>query len=216
MEGGVTVFTGGSVTLYFIGMIPRFNIEGTFGSLMFGLGTMKDPPPEGGLTTRWFTLPNIVLRFIQQNAVKIYGYKNIVQYIIRYNYIFMETKNQLVQSIREWVRIDNEMRKLKSEVSKRRKVQKTISESLIRVMRDNEIDEFELNDGKITYNKRNVKKPITQKILLGILANYYQGDVKKAVEVNNYIMENREEVEVEKISRKMYFPENPSTLDTNT
>jgi len=128
----------------------------------------------------------------------------------------METKNQLVQSIREWVRIDNEMRKLKSEVSKRRKVQKTISESLIRVMRNNEIDEFELNDGKITYNKRNVKKPITQKILLGILANYYQGDVKKAVEVNNYIMENREEVEVEKISRKMYFPENPSTLDTNT
>jgi hypothetical protein len=216
MEGGLTVFTGESATLYFIGMNPRFNIEGTFGSLMFGLGTMKDPTPEGELTTRWFTLPNIVLRFIQQNAVKIYGYKNIVQYIIRYNYIFMETKNQLVQSIREWVRIDNEMRKLKSEVSKRRKVQKTISESLIRVMRDNEIDEFELNDGKITYNKRNVKKPITQKILLGILANYYQGDVKKAVEVNNYIMENREEVEVEKISRKMYFPENPSTLDTNT
>jgi hypothetical protein len=120
----------------------------------------------------------------------------------------METKQQLVNSIREWVRIDNEMRKLKSETSKRKKEQKKLSESLIDVMRKNEIDEFELNDGKLMYSKRSVKKPITQKILLGILANYYEGDIKKAVDVNNYIMENREEVEVEKISRKMYFPEN--------
>lgn len=120
----------------------------------------------------------------------------------------METKQQLVISIREWVRIDNEMRKLKSETSKRKKEQKKLSESLMSVMRKNDIDEFELNDGKLMYCKRSVKKPITQKILLGILANYYEGDIKKAVDVNNYIMENREEVEVEKISRKMYLPEN--------
>ena len=40
----------------------------------------------------------------------------------------METKQQLVISIREWVRIDNEMRKLKSETSKRKKEQKKLSE----------------------------------------------------------------------------------------
>ena len=119
----------------------------------------------------------------------------------------MDTKDQLVQSIRDWVKIDNEMRKLKSEVTKRRKIQKKISESLLDVMRKNEIDEFELNDGKLMYNKRSVKKPITQKLLLGILANYYEGDIKKAIELNNYISENREEVEVEKISRKLYIPE---------
>jgi hypothetical protein len=119
----------------------------------------------------------------------------------------MDTKDQLVQSIREWVKIDNEMRKLKSEVTKRRKIQKKISESLLDVMRKNEIDEFELNDGKLMYNKRSVKKPITQKLLLGILANYYEGDIKKAIELNNYISENREEVEVEKITRKLYIPE---------
>jgi len=124
----------------------------------------------------------------------------------------METKQQLVDSIREWVRIDNEMRKLKSETSKRKKEQKKISESLINVMRKNDIDEFDLNDGKLMYCKRSIKKPITQKILLGILANYYEGDIKKAVDVNNYIMENREEVEVEKISRKMYFPENMDSV----
>ena len=125
----------------------------------------------------------------------------------------METKQQLVNSIRDWVRIDNEMRKLKSETSKRKKEQKKISESLIDVMRKNDIDEFDLNDGKLMYSKRSVKKPITQKILLGILANYYEGDIKKAVDVNNYIMDSREEVEVEKISRKMYFSENIDSVN---
>jgi len=120
----------------------------------------------------------------------------------------METKDQLVHSIREWVKIDNEIRTLRSEANKRKKTQKKLSESLMDVMRKNQIDEFELNDGKLMYNKRSVKKPITQKILLGILASYYEGDVKKALDLNNYIMESREEVEVEKITRKLYIPEN--------
>ena len=116
----------------------------------------------------------------------------------------METKDQLVQSIRDWVRIDNEMRKLKSEINTRKTEQKNISKNLIDVMRKNEIDEFDLNDGKIVYTKKNVKKPITKKLLLGLLSKYYGGDIKKAVDLNNFILSNREEVEVESISRKIY------------
>jgi len=116
----------------------------------------------------------------------------------------METKDQLVQSIRDWVRIDNEMRKLKAEINTRKTEQKNISKNLIEVMRKNEIDEFDLSDGKIMYTKKNVKKPITKKMLLGLLSNYYGGDIKKAVELNNYLLSNREEVEVETISRKIY------------
>lgn len=116
----------------------------------------------------------------------------------------METKDQLVQSIRDWVRIDNEMRKLKSEINTRKTEQKNISKNLIEVMRKNEIDEFDLSDGKIVYTKKNVKKPITKKMLLGLLSTYYGGDIKKAADLNNYILSNREEVEVESISRKIY------------
>ena len=61
----------------------------------------------------------------------------------------METKEQLIISIREWVKIDNEIRKLKKEENKRKQEQKRISTQLIEVMSKNEIDEFELNDGKI-------------------------------------------------------------------
>jgi len=51
----------------------------------------------------------------------------------------METKDQLVHSIREWVKIDNEIRKLRSEANKRKKTQKKLSESLMDVMRKNQI-----------------------------------------------------------------------------
>lgn len=116
----------------------------------------------------------------------------------------METKQQLINSISEWVKMDNEMRKLKNEINIRKKNQKIISESLIDVMRKNEIDEFELKDGKIMYSKKNIKKPITKKMLLKIISNYFDGDITKAIELNNFILSNREEKEIETIVRTIY------------
>lgn len=116
----------------------------------------------------------------------------------------METKDQLIQTIRDWVRIDNEMRKLRSELNTRKNIQKKISSDLIEVMRKHEIDEFDLNDGKLMYTKKNVKKPITKTVLLNLLTNYFGGDIKRAVELNTFIMVNREETEVETIVRTVY------------
>jgi hypothetical protein len=115
----------------------------------------------------------------------------------------METKEQLINTIKRWVKIDNEIRVLNKELSARKNEKKKISSELIEVMRKNEIDNFELKDGEIQYVKRNVKKPITQKALLGILSEYYKGDLLKASEMNNFIIENRVEVVKESIVRKI-------------
>jgi 16S rRNA U1498 N3-methylase RsmE len=123
----------------------------------------------------------------------------------------METKQQLIISIREWVKIDNEIRKLKKEENIRKQEQKRISGHLIEVMRKNEIDEFDLNDGKIMYTKKNVKKPITKRVLLDLLQKYYNGDSQKANDINNFILSNREEKEVESIIRKLYKDPAPIT-----
>lgn len=113
------------------------------------------------------------------------------------------TKEQLIHTIKEWVRIDNELRILSKQQSIRKKEKQEMSESLIGIMRSNEIDCFDIKNGQIMYTKRNVKKPITQKALLNILSNYYKGNVEKAEEVNNFIMENREQVVKETIVRKI-------------
>jgi hypothetical protein len=115
----------------------------------------------------------------------------------------METKEQLVNAVKKWVKIDNELRTLQKEQSIRKKEKKNISTELIEVMRKNEIDCFDLKDGQLQYVKRSVKKPITQKMLLSVLADYFNGDMLKASSINNFIMENREETVHESIVRKI-------------
>jgi hypothetical protein len=115
----------------------------------------------------------------------------------------MENKEQLVKSIKEWVKIDNELRVLQQQQATRKKEKKLISDSLMEVMKKNEIECFDLNDGQIIYNKKNVKKPITKKMLLNVLSNFFANDTEKATELNNYILENREDVVKENIVRKV-------------
>jgi hypothetical protein len=115
----------------------------------------------------------------------------------------MENKEQLVKTIKEWVKIDNEIRTLQQQQLIRKKEKKIISDSLIDVMKKNEIDCFDINDGQIIYNKKNVKKPLTKKMLLNVLSNFFDNDTAKATELNNYILENREDVVKENIVRKV-------------
>jgi hypothetical protein len=116
----------------------------------------------------------------------------------------MDSKEYLVKTIKDWVRIDNELRALQKELSARKNEKSKISDMLMAVMKKNEIDCFDTkNDGQIIYAKKNIKKPITKKVLLNILSNFYEGDSVKAEELNNYILENREVTVKETISRKI-------------
>ena len=115
----------------------------------------------------------------------------------------LETLDQLKQNVREWVKLDNEIRALNKEITDRRNEKKGISKRLIDVMRDNKLDVFELKDGQLMYVKKNKKKPITQKQLLTLLSSYYKEHVSKAEEMKNYLLDNREEVVEEVIQRKI-------------
>ena len=113
------------------------------------------------------------------------------------------TKDILVKNIRQWVKLDNEIRALKKEENIRKNEKKEISNTLIDVMKNNEIDCIDIKDGQLCYTKKNVKKPITKKVLLNILSKYFEGDIDKAEDVNEFILNNREEVTKESITRKL-------------
>ena len=115
----------------------------------------------------------------------------------------MDTKEHLIKTIKEWVRLDNDIRKLQKEEKQRKDDKKNISNVLMEIMKKNEIDVFDINDGQICYSKKNIKKPITQKILMNVLSDYFKGDMLKASELNEFIRENREEVVQETIVRKI-------------
>ena len=112
-----------------------------------------------------------------------------------------KNKAELVQLIKDWITTDNEIRELNKQAKQRKDKLKKVSQNLINTMKENEIDEFNVKDGKIMYSKTNVKKPITKKNLMSILSKYYNGDISQAIEMNNFILENREEVVKESIKR---------------
>jgi predicted nucleic acid-binding Zn-ribbon protein len=116
----------------------------------------------------------------------------------------LETKEQLVSKIRDWVKNDNEIRALQKEMNKRKQDKKLISKELLEVMRKNDIDAFDLKDGQLVYAKTKTKKPITKKTLFGLLSTYFKGNTEKASELNEFIMERREEVIHEKLVRKFH------------
>ena len=115
----------------------------------------------------------------------------------------MEINEGIINSVKEWVKLDNEMRTLKEELNSRKKKKDSISNGLLQSMKEKEIDSFDLKDGKLEYKTRKTKKPISKKMLLNILSQYYNGDPNKATELNNFILANREENVKETILRKV-------------
>ena len=114
----------------------------------------------------------------------------------------MDTKDELIRNIKDWVSIDTQMRELQSKIRELRNNKKSITNQLIDVMRNNEIDCIDIKDGQIVYSKTKVKVPLNKKTMYELLSTYFKSD-NQAENVVNYIMENREEKEKESIKRKL-------------
>ena len=115
----------------------------------------------------------------------------------------LSPKELLVNNIREWVKIDSEISQLRQEIKERNNKKKGMTESLVNVMKTNNIDCFDINDGSLVYKKNKVRKPINAKTLLSSLQNYYK-DQNVAEDLTKYIMDNREEQIKETIKRKVH------------
>jgi|UniRef100_A0A6C0D8T0 hypothetical protein len=115
----------------------------------------------------------------------------------------LSPKEQLVNNIRDWVKIDSEISQLRNEIKERNNKKKLMTESLVNVMKTNNIDCFDINDGSLVYKKNIVRKPINSKTLLSSLQKYYK-DQNMAEDLTKYIMDNREEHTKETIKRKIH------------
>ena len=115
----------------------------------------------------------------------------------------METKEQLVNNIKEWIKIDTEIAQFKKEIKERNDKKKLLTENLVTTMKKNQIDCFDINGGSLVYKTSKVKKPINAKTLLTSLQNYYKNDPNVASELTKYVLDNREEQVKETIKRKI-------------
>jgi hypothetical protein len=113
------------------------------------------------------------------------------------------TKEELISNIREWIKIDNDLMNLKKEIKNKTANKKTLTENLVKVMKSNAIDCFDINGGALVYSQRKTKKPISGKYLLLQLEKYYKEQPDMAKEVTQHLLNNREENVKEDIKRKV-------------
>jgi len=106
------------------------------------------------------------------------------------------------QMIKEWMAIDVESAELKKRLRQFTAKKKEISEKLLVIMKDQKIDEFDLNtDGKLVRQTKLSKQSINKKNLPMILTSYYENE-EEAVKVAEFILNSRPEKVVESIRKK--------------
>ena len=116
------------------------------------------------------------------------------------------TKDQLKEYLRQWVRVENEIGTLSAEIKKRKLIHQKLSASLLSVMRQNEIDCFDLANGRIVYSKTKIKAPLNNEQIKSALTTYYKDDADKASSLTEFLLSSR--VEKTRESIKMKIPKN--------
>lgn len=113
------------------------------------------------------------------------------------------TKEKLKDYLRQWVRIENEISTLSAEIKKRKLIHQELSKSLLEVMRKNEIDCFDIANGRIVYSKTKTRAPLNNGQIKTALTTYYKDDVEKAANLTEFLLASRVEKTRETIKMKI-------------
>ncbi len=102
------------------------------------------------------------------------------------------SKAELIEIIKEWRTLDEEIKAIQKEIKVRRNKKKELSDKLIKVMRTNDIECFDINNGKLLYTKSKLKETINKSYLMKVINDYFNDDENVETEkVADYIFENR-------------------------
>jgi len=109
-------------------------------------------------------------------------------------------KQKLKDSVKEYLNIDNEIATLQSAIKERKKKKDELSGFILGAMKNNEIQQMNINNEKLVYSVSQTKSPLSKTYLNNVLTNYFNNN-DKALDVINHILTNRTKVEKVKLKR---------------
>lgn len=110
--------------------------------------------------------------------------------------------DRLKQTIKEWVKLDEETSAMRQKMKKLNQMKKELSNQLLEIMKEKKIDEFDLNtEGKLVRQTKKTKQPINKKQLYASLTKYYN-DETDAQKTTEFILNSRGEKLSETICKK--------------
>ena len=115
----------------------------------------------------------------------------------------METKQELVNYIKQWLQMDDEIKQLQKQIKERRNIKKQLTQNLVTIMKDNSIDCFDITGGKLLYTQNKSKTPLSKKHLISSITEFFDGDQQMIKKLCSHIMNSRQQVIKENIKRKI-------------
>ena len=115
----------------------------------------------------------------------------------------MEDNDHLIDNVKQWLNIDNEIKTLQKEIKEKRKIKKSITSSLVDIMKNRDIEIMSTSDGELIRTSRKVKSALSKKHLLQSLSAFFKNDAEIIGKLSNYILESRPEQTLENIRRKI-------------
>ena len=116
---------------------------------------------------------------------------------------FQFYKDDLKTNVKEYLDIDDQIKALNKAVKARRDRKKKLSESILKTMKQFEINNMNTSNGKLVYSVTKTKEPLNRKSLTRTL-NIYFGSSDKANELSKFVMENRKQIEKVQLKRKIF------------
>jgi hypothetical protein len=120
----------------------------------------------------------------------------------------MASKEELVNIIKEWIENDDKVKELQTIIKEYKNKKKNLTLSLLSIMKNNEIDCFDINSGKIVYCKNKTKASLNKKTLIETLEKFFKEENNSNINIDvniisEYILNNRE-VKVNENIKRMF------------
>ena len=89
----------------------------------------------------------------------------------------MSSQAEMVKIIKEWITIDNDIRNINKEIRIRKEKLKKISQSLMKTMKENEIDTVKVQDKvKVNFKTKTTKGSLTKDVIKKGLGTFFGGN----------------------------------------
>ena len=112
-------------------------------------------------------------------------------------------KDEVLGVVKQWITLDDEIKQLQKVIKEKRKEKKAYTENLVEVMKSNDIQCFDISDGKLMYTQNKVKSALSKKHLIKSLTEWFKDDPSKIGDLTKHILNSREEKIKENIKRKI-------------
>ena len=113
----------------------------------------------------------------------------------------MDSKEAIKKHIESWISLDKTISNLTTTLKEKKQEKKAITNYLIDIMKNNNIDEFDVGSNKFIYSVRKTKQGISKKFLLENLERILN-NTDEAEKITDLLLEARQEKYTDDLKKK--------------